>query len=38
VRLIKLDTGDRIGDVAKIVKDEGEEVELGEAEGNGGEG
>ena len=35
VRLIKLDAGDRVSAVAKVVKDEDEEVEAGEANGNG---
>ena len=35
VRLIKLDTGDRVSAVAKIVKEEDEEIEAGEANGNG---
>jgi DNA gyrase subunit A len=35
VRLIKLDSGDRVSAVAKVVKDEDEEVEAGEANGNG---
>jgi DNA gyrase subunit A len=35
VRLIKLDAGDRVSAVAKVVKDEDEEVEAGEESGNG---
>jgi DNA gyrase subunit A len=35
VRLIKLDSGDRVSAVAKVVKDEDEEVEAGEESGNG---
>jgi DNA gyrase subunit A len=35
VRLIKLDTGDRVSAVAKIVKEEDEEIEVGEANGEG---
>jgi len=31
VRLIRLDSGDKIGDVAKIVTEEAEEIELGDA-------
>jgi len=34
VRLIRLDSGDKIGDVAKIVTEEVEEIELGEADGS----
>jgi DNA gyrase subunit A len=37
VRLIRLDNGDRVSAVAKVVKDEDEEVEAGEANGNGAE-
>jgi DNA gyrase subunit A len=37
VRLIRLDNGDRVSAVAKVVKDEGEEVEAGEEGGNGAE-
>jgi DNA gyrase subunit A len=35
VRLIRLDNGDRVSAVAKVVKDEDEEVEAGEEGGNG---
>ncbi|MDD5088492.1 MAG: DNA gyrase C-terminal beta-propeller domain-containing protein, partial [bacterium] len=35
VRLIRLDSGDKIGDVAKIVKEDGEEIEIGDAEATG---
>ncbi|MBU0508558.1 DNA gyrase subunit A [bacterium] len=35
VRLIRLDTGDKIGDVAKIVTEEVEEMELGETASEG---
>jgi DNA gyrase subunit A len=36
VRLIKLDSGDRVSDVGKVVKEEGEEIEVGD-NGNGAE-
>ena len=40
VRLIKLDSGDKVADVAKVVKDEDEatDAELGISEGGNGEG